>query len=97
MELVFLQGAEADIQAAFESYGGTEAARADRFLQHLDQLCGLLRANPAMGPSYQRPFRRLLLRGFHHAMFYTVEGRRISRRPCWTCAWTRLTFVGGLV
>ena len=77
MEVVLLQGAEADIQAAFEFYGGPETERADRFLQHFDKLSGLLRENPAMGPMYLRPFRRLVLHGFYHAMFYPVRGQRI--------------------
>jgi plasmid stabilization system protein ParE len=77
MEVILLQGAEADIQEAFEFYGGPEAERADRFLQRLDRTSGLLRENPAMGPIYDRPFRRLILQGFHHAMFYTVGGQRI--------------------
>lgn len=63
------KGAEADIQTAFESYGGPETERADRFLQRLDKIFALLRENPAMGPVYGKPFRQLLLHGFRHAMF----------------------------
>lgn len=77
MEIVLLQRAEADIQSAYEAYGGPEAGRADNFLQRLDQLSGLLRQNPAMGPVYGGKYRRLVLNGFHHAMFYTVGGKRI--------------------
>ncbi len=77
MELVFPQGADADIQAAFETYGGPETKRAEKFLQRLDKPSELLRENPAMGPVYGGTVRRIILQGFHHAMFYTVEGRRI--------------------
>ena len=77
MELIFLQGAEAEIQSAFEAYDGPVSTRADQFLQRLDKISGLLRVNPALGPIYERPFPRLVLQGFYHAMFYTVEGRRI--------------------
>ena len=77
MEIVFLQRADSDIQAAFEAYGGPGTERAVKFLQRLDKLSGLLRDNPAMGPVYGGPIRRVVLQGFHHAMFYTVEGIRI--------------------
>ena len=30
-----------------------------------------------MGPTYQGPFRRLILRGFYHAVFYTVDRQQI--------------------
>lgn len=30
-----------------------------------------------MGPLYARPFRWLVLHGFHHALFYTVGGQRV--------------------
>ena len=65
MELVLLQGAEADIQAAFEFYGGPDAKYADLFLERLNNLSGLLRENPAMGLVYGGRFRRLVLHGFH--------------------------------
>ena len=77
MELVFLQGAEVDIQAAYGFYGGPDAKHAELFLERLDKLSGLLRENPTMGPVYGGRFRRLVLRGFHHALFYTVTADRI--------------------
>ena len=77
MELVFLQGAEADIQTTFEFYGGPTAEHADLFLQRLDRTLGLLRDHPEMAPAYGGRFRRLVLRGFPQAVFYTVTEERI--------------------
>ena len=37
MELVFLQGAQTEIQLAFERYGGPTTKRAELFLQRLDK------------------------------------------------------------
>ena len=77
MELVFLQGAQTEIQSAFERYGGPTTKRADLFLQRLDKAMELLRAHPEMAPVYGGRFRRLVLRGFSQAVFYTITGERI--------------------
>ena len=77
MELVFLQGAQTEIQLAFERYGGPTTKRAELFLQRLDKALGLLRAHPEMAPVYGGRFCRPVLRGFFEAVFYAVTGERI--------------------
>ena len=77
MEVVFLQKADEDVQAAYEWHGGPDSSRAERFLDRLDHSVTLLRNKPAMGTRHNRQFRRLILRGFTHGVFYTVTGKRI--------------------
>ena len=77
MELVFLQGAQVDIQSSFACYEALSAKRADLFLQRLEKAASLLREHPHLAPLYGGRFRRLVLRGLPQAMFYTVTGERI--------------------
>ena len=77
VEIVFLQGAQAEMQAAYEQTGGSSSRRGEPFLQRLEHTLALLRTNPGMAGVYGGRFRRLLVRGFSFGLFYTVAGERI--------------------
>jgi toxin ParE1/3/4 len=76
-ELVFLYSADADIQIAHEFYEAYQAGRGEIFLRHLDMAFGQLRRFPESGPTFQEPYRRLLIRQFPYGIFYALEGNRI--------------------
>ncbi len=77
MEVVFLQKADADVEAAYEWHGGFDSSRAEWFLDRLNHSVVLLRDNPLMGARHNEQFRRLILPGFTLGVFYTVTSNRI--------------------
>ena len=46
-------------------------------MRHLDLAFELLRQNPEIGPVYEGPYRRLLLRDFPYGIFYQAQTSRI--------------------
>jgi toxin ParE1/3/4 len=76
-ELVLLYSADADIQRAYERYEEFQEGRGTVFMLHLDAALTLLRNFPEIGPVFYRNYRRLLVSGFPHGIFYAIEGQRI--------------------
>jgi plasmid stabilization system protein ParE len=77
MELVFLFGADSDIQGAYEFYESCREGQGTIFMLHLDAVLTHLRSFPEIGPRYSGPYRRLLVPRFPYGVFYTVERNRI--------------------
>ena len=77
MEVIFLQGAEADLLAAWMRYEEILPGLGDRF--EADVWTALLRTVelPESAPVYAGEFRRLLVRKFDHGIFYRIHGARI--------------------
>jgi plasmid stabilization system protein ParE len=77
IELILLQQADVDIQAAFDRYEHYQEGRGEVFMRHLDVAFTLLRQNPEMGPPYADSYRRLLVRDFPYGIFYSVQPSRL--------------------
>ena len=76
-ELVFLLGADIDIQRAYEFYEECQAGRGDVFMRHLDAAFAHVRRFPESAPIFRRDYRRLLVPRFPYGIFYTVEASRL--------------------
>jgi len=76
-ELVFLLGADIDIQRAYELYEDYQTGRGDIFMRHLDAAFAHLRTFPESAPIFHGNYRRLLVPRFPYAIFYTLEPTRI--------------------
>jgi plasmid stabilization system protein ParE len=77
IELILLQQADGDVQAAFDRYEDYQEGRGELFMRHLDAALTLLRRNPAMAPPYAGSYRRMLVRDFPYGIFYTVQPSRL--------------------
>jgi plasmid stabilization system protein ParE len=77
MDLIFLLGAEVEIQSAFARFEEMQEGRGRVFMQCLDAALTLLRNNPRVGPAYEGPYRRLLVRRFPFGIFYQLQQSRI--------------------
>ena len=77
MELILLQQADVDIQAAFDRHEHYQEGRGEVFMRHLDAAFTLLRRNPEMAPPYAGPYRRMLVRDFPYGIFYSVQPSRL--------------------
>lgn len=77
MELILLSKADSEIQAAFNRYEDYQAGRGELFLRHVDVAIGLILRNPQIGPVYENPYRRMLVRDFPYGIFYQVQPKRI--------------------
>lgn len=77
MDLIFLLGAEADIQSTCSRLEEFQEGRGLVFMQCLDAGLTLLRHQPQVGSSYEGPFRRLLIRRFPFGIFYEAQPDRI--------------------
>jgi plasmid stabilization system protein ParE len=77
IELILLQQADADIQAAFDRYENYQEGRGEVFMHHLDAAFTLLRQNPEMAPPYAGSYRRMLVRDFPYGIFYSVQPSRL--------------------
>ena len=77
MDLIFLLGAEVEIQAAYGRFEELQEGRGEIFMRCLDAALMLLRSHPRIGPAYAGPYRRLLVRRFPYGVFYEVQAGRI--------------------
>jgi plasmid stabilization system protein ParE len=77
MTLVFLLGAELDIQRAYSRLENHAEGRGDALSQHLDEAFARIAANPLMAPLHYESYRRLVLRKFPLGVFYVLESDRI--------------------
>lgn len=77
MELIFLLGADSDIQSAFNQLEEQQVGRGYIFMQCLDAALTHLCGHPEIGPRYHSPYRRLLLSKFPYGIFYEVQNQRL--------------------
>jgi plasmid stabilization system protein ParE len=76
-EVVWTRGAEADLQFIFDQLSDLRDGAGEEFLILLDAAIELLKQFPEMAPTYESPFRRLVVKDGRHGLFYTIEGRRV--------------------
>ena len=76
-DLIFLLGAEVDIQSTYQRLEDFQEGRGLVFMQCLDAGLTLLRRHPQIGSVYEAPYRRLLVRRFPFGIFYEVQADRI--------------------
>jgi plasmid stabilization system protein ParE len=74
MEIIFLRGAETDLQQIYEHLGYEQG---ETFFLVLDHALKDLRQFPQIGRSYLRRYRRYLLPKYPHAIIYVAESNRI--------------------
>ena len=77
MDIVFLLGAEADVQTAYNRFEEWQEGRGLFFLQSVEAAVSLLRRHPEAGPHYEGDYRRLLLPQLPFGLFYTLQPRRV--------------------
>ena len=73
----WLASGERDLDTLFATRFSTSEGAALAFLETVERALGLLQSFPELGPVYQHPFRRFLLRDQRTGLFYTVESRRL--------------------
>lgn len=76
-ELVFLLGADIDIQQAYDFYENFQSGRGGIFMRHLDVAFGHVRTFPESAPIFRGNYRRLLVPRFPYGIFYAIEPTRI--------------------
>jgi plasmid stabilization system protein ParE len=74
MEVIFLRGAEADLQKLYEYFGSEQG---EKFLLLLDDALEEVRRFPLIGRSYLGKYPRYLLPRYTHAIIYVPESNRI--------------------
>jgi hypothetical protein len=85
MNHIFLLQAEVDIQSAFGRYEDFQAGRGEVFMRCLDVALTLLRSQPRIGPPYEGPYRRLLIRRFPYGVFMSCKRIGSSLRRSSIC------------
>lgn len=70
MEIVLLQGAQADLLNAYARYG-------DRFYAEADAALEQIRTHPESAPVFRGAYRRKLILHTPYAVFYDIAGRRV--------------------
>jgi plasmid stabilization system protein ParE len=77
IEVIFLAGAEADVQTAYERRESFREGGGDRFLRELDRCAGLLGRYPRIGRPHRGVHRKLLVPDHPYGVFYAVEPSRV--------------------
>lgn len=76
MEVVFLSGAEADLDEIYDRLDA--GGNGERFLLALDRMLELLRTFPRMAPrALSTKLRKAKIGRTPFGVFYTIEGRRL--------------------
>ena len=76
-DLIFLLGAEVDIQSTDARLEDFQEGWGLVFMQCLDAGLTLLRHHPQIGSAYEAPYRRPLIRRFPFGIFYEAQAERI--------------------
>ena len=76
-EVVFLRGAESDLQSAFIRYEDKVEGLGREFLLTIDGSLTAVGQFPEMARVYHKTIRRLVVSRFPYGVFYAVEGQRI--------------------
>jgi plasmid stabilization system protein ParE len=77
IEVIFLAGAEADVQAAYERRESFREGAGDHFLRELDRCAALLSRYPRIGRPHRGVYRKLLVPDNPYGVFYAVEPSRV--------------------
>ena len=77
IEVIFLAGAESDVQALYEERENIREGAGDRFLRELDRCASLLRRYPRIGRHHRGVHRKLLVPDHPYGVFYAVEPSRV--------------------
>jgi plasmid stabilization system protein ParE len=77
IEVIFLAGAEADVQALYEERESFHEKAGDRFLRELDRCASLLGRYPRIGRHHRGVHRKLLVPDHPYGVFYAVESSRV--------------------
>ena len=72
IEVIFLAGAEADVQTAYERRESFREGGGDRFLRELDRCADLLGRYPRVGRPHRGVHRKLLVPNHPYGVFYAV-------------------------
>ena len=76
-EIVLLFAAEGDVLSIYVFYAERRPGRGELFSEDLDQILGLLREFPHLGPVFAGPFHRRKPSHHSYAVFYEVAGSRV--------------------
>jgi plasmid stabilization system protein ParE len=77
IELILLNQADWDIQAAYNRYEEYQAGRGEVFLRQVEAALTLLRQHPELAPQYGGQYRRMLIRDFPYGIFYEAQPTRV--------------------
>jgi plasmid stabilization system protein ParE len=77
IEVLFLAGADADVQAAYERRESLREGAGERLLRELDRCAGLLARYPRIGRPHRGVHRKLLVPDHPYGVFYAVEPSRV--------------------
>ena len=75
--VTFLAGADRDVFEIFARLEARSPDAADTFLQRMADSVRQLGDHPESASVFVAPFRRLVMRGYPFAIFYSVEGDRL--------------------
>ena len=75
--VVFLSGADADLQAAFNRFEDYREGFGEEFMQAVDAHLARAAKFPLLAPVYLGQVRRQVLRGFPYGVFYEPHPTRI--------------------
>lgn len=81
-DVLYVPGAQTDIEGIFTYLVGESPAAAASFLDHLQQLEARLRDNPRIYQVTHRDLRRAYLRPFQYGVHYAVHKRRVVVIAC---------------
>ncbi len=76
-EITILAGADREILEIYVLLEDFQPGLGDRFSTGLDRTLSLIGSNPGIGPFFRKDIRRMLVKGFPYAAFYTIEPTRI--------------------
>lgn len=77
LPVVFLAGADADLQAAFNRFEDYQEGLGAEFLTAVDAHLARISAFPHLAPAYLNTIRRQVMRGFPFGIFYQPLPTRI--------------------
>jgi len=77
LPVVFLAGADADLQAAFNQFEDYREGFGVEFMQALDAHLARAAMFPLLAPVYLGKVRRQVMRGFPYGVFYQPHATRI--------------------
>jgi toxin ParE1/3/4 len=77
LSVVFLSGADADLQSAFNQFEDYHEGFSVEFMQAVEAHLSRAAKFPLLAPIYVGKVRRLILRGFPYGVFYEPQATRI--------------------
>ena len=77
LPVVFLSGADADLQAAFNTFEDYREGFGAEFMTAVDAHLARASVFPLLAPVYLRTVRRQVMRGFPYGIFYEPHPTRV--------------------